>query len=578
MAYDGIVTRAVVHSLQPFVGGRVTRIYQPTATDLVIHLRSRRGRGRLLISVNAAFARMHLTQFDDGNPPHPPMFCMLLRKHLEGSVIDAISQVDCERIAHIDLRARNEFGDAVQKQLIIELMGRRSNVILIDKTSGRIIDCMKHLTSAVNRYRTVLPGETYVAPPSQGKMNPLAMTSTDLIRRIQWNSGRIDRQIVGLVEGFSPLLGREIVARAGLTNQESVGRVFADVLDSIRRHRYTPTIVYLRGGKAEYHVLVPSHLQGEKETFQDVNRMLDRFYAVKAEADAVRQKAGDLSHFISLELKKNVGKLAKLAKTLTDAEHADKYRLYGELLTAAMHRLKRGERSAEVTNYYDPKQRSVRIPLDPNRTPSANAQAYFKKYNKAKTARKVVAEQIRLTQREIDYFEALQQQIETASVRDIDDIREELEAGGYLKRKDRRISGKKKKNHPDLDCYYTSDGTPVLVGKNNRQNDYLTLKVAAADEVWMHTKNSPGSHVVVRSDRPSEQTLAEAAMLAAFYSKSRMGSGVPVDYTKVRYVKKPGGAKPGFVIYTHQKTLFVTPDESRVLQMKHKPAAEKKTT
>lgn len=572
MSFDGIVTRAVVRSLQDFVGGRVAKIYQPTATDLIFHLRSRSARGKLLVSINAAFARLHLTRLIEGNPQEPPMFCMLLRKHLEGSVIDAIEQVGFERIVHIDFRTRNELGDLSEKQLIIELMGRHSNVILIDKDSGRIIDSMKHLTSAVNRYRTVLPGETYVSPPDQGKLNPLDLSEKDLLSHIEWNAGRIDRQIVGAVSGFSPLIGSEILHRAGLPHQEAIVRAFQTVQTAIRNNDYHPNIIYVKNGKDECHVIELTHLQGKKEEFPSVNDMLDHFYAVKAETDAVKQKAGDLGHFIALELKKNKVKLKKLDKTLKDAENADTYRLYGELLTANMHRFRRGDRSVAAINYYDENQSTVTIRLNPNRTPSENAQAYFKKYNKAKTAKRIVRQQIGQTKQEIDYFDILMQQVESASLKDIGEIREELEEGGYLRKK-RNDRTRKNKSRPEIDRYYATDGTEILVGKNNKQNDYLTTKVGGREETWLHTKNIPGSHVVIRSDQPGEQTLAEAAALAAFFSKSRLGSRVPVDYTKVKYVKKPSGAKPGFVIYTDQKTLYVTPDESLVLKLRKKPEA-----
>ncbi|EST13114.1 Rqc2 family fibronectin-binding protein [Sporolactobacillus laevolacticus] len=570
MSYDGIVTHAAVQSLQDFVGGRVAKIYQPTPTDLVFHLRSRSARGKLVISINAAFARLHLTEETEGNPQEPPMFCMLLRKHLEGSVIDAIAQVGFERIVHIDLRSRNELGDLTQKQLIIELMSRHSNIILTDKASGRIIDSMKHLTPAVNRYRTVLPGELYVSPPDQGKLNPLEMTAQDLVRRIEWNAGRIDRQIVDAVIGFSPQISMEIVHRAGLPHQEAIARAFEQIQSEIKKLDYHPTIIYKKNGKDDFHVLELTHQSGKSETFPDVHQMLDHFYAVKSQTDAVKQKAGDLSHFIALELKKNKVKLKKLEKTLKDAEDADKYRLKGELLTASMHQFKRGALTVDVVNYYDENQSTVTIALNPNRTPSENAQAYFKKYSKAKTAKRVVGEQVEQTLQEIVYFESLTQQVESASLKDIEEIREELEEGGYLRRK-RSGKDKKKKNKLVIDQYYAADGTLILVGKNNKQNDYLTTKAAAREEIWLHTKNIPGSHVIIRSQDPSEQTLKEAATLAAFFSKSRMGSGVPVDYTKVKYVKKPSGAKPGFVIYTDQKTLYVTPDESHILKMREKP-------
>lgn len=572
MAFDGIVTHAVVQHLQAFAGGRITKIYQPTATDLIFHLRSRSARGRLLISINAAFARLHLTELMEGNPQEPPMFCMLLRKYLEGSVIESISQPGFERIVNFDLRGRNEFGDLTQKRLIVELMGRHSNVILTDKASGRIIDSMKHLTTAVNRYRVVLPGETYVAPPDQGKLDPLQITPDDLIRRIEWNSGKIDRQIVGIVSGFSPLVGQEIVDRAGFATPDAIASAFAELQQALRANAYHPEIISLKNGKEDFHVLEMTHLDGKRQLFDDVHAMLDHFYAVKAETDAVRQKAGDLGHFISTELKKYKTKLLKLKRTIQDAEKADHYRLSGELLTANMHVLKRGMRAVAVVNYYDPEQKEITISLNPNRTPSENAQAYFKKYAKAKTAKIVVQTQIEETDEEIRYFDGLAQQIESASLKDIREIREELEEGGYLKKKTVRGAAKMKKHKPEIDQYYASDGTVMLVGKNNKQNDYLTTRLAGRNEIWLHTKNSPGSHVVIRSEDPSEATLREAAVLAAFFSKSRLGSGVPVDYTRIRFVKKPSGAKPGFVIYTDNRTLYVTPDEALVLQLRNMPA------
>ncbi|MFT8871414.1 MAG: NFACT RNA binding domain-containing protein [Sporolactobacillus sp.] len=570
MAYDGLVTHAVVASLQPFVGGRITKIYQPDTTDLILHLRSRAARGRLLVSINAAFARLHLTDWMEGNPQAPPMFCMLLRKHLEGSVIAAIEQPGFERIVHLDVFSRNELGDLTEKRLIVELMGRRSNVILVDKGTGRIIDSMKHLTSAVNRYRTVLPGDDYIAPPDQGKLNPLAMSSDDLLRRLQWNDGRLDRQIVSLVEGFSPVIGKEIIQRAHLQTPEAVAAAFSSVQQALQNGIYQPNSVTEKDGKADYSVIALTHLAGESQFFPNVNDMLDRFYALKAENDAVRQKAGDLAHFIALELKKNKTKLGRLEKTVEAADAADNYRLFGELLTANLHVLKKGAREAVLNNFYDPEQQPVRIPLEARQAPAENAQAYFKKYAKAKTARKVVRQQIVETKTEIDYFDELAQQMKSASLKDIAEIREELEEGGYLKKKNHARSFKKSAK-PDIDHYYASDGTLICVGKNNKQNDYLTTKLAGRDDVWLHTKNIPGSHVVIKSAAPSEAVLREAAGLAAFFSKSRMSSSVPVDYTTIKYVKKPSGAKPGFVIYTDNRTIYVTPEEALVMKLKKKP-------
>lgn len=500
------------------------------------------------------------------------MFCMLLRKHLEGSIIEAINQNGFERIIHIDFRTRDELGDIIYKRLIIELMGKHSNIILTEKASGRIIDSIKHLSPSVNRYRTVLPGQTYVSPPPQDKFDPLEAAEQDLLKVLDFNAGKIDRQLVNHIGGFSPLLSKEILHRAGLPTRDAVLKAFFEVQKDIKQSDYKPNIIYQDQGKDQFHVLDITHLSGQRKFYENIHQMLEDYYLIKAESDLVKQRAGDLSHFIMNELKKNQTKLKKLYRTLEQSKEAKTYQLYGELLTAHMHMIKQGDKNVEVINYYDENQDKISIPLNPNLSPSENAQAYFKKYNKAKNAKIMVEQQIEKTIEEIDYFERLLQQIESASLKDIDEIREELEDGGYLKRKN-RSKPKNKKSKPELEKYYSSDGTLILIGKNNKQNDFLTTKEANSHETWLHTKDIPGSHVVIRSKDFSQETLMEAANLAAYFSKSRLSSRVPVDYTLIKHVRKPSGAKPGFVIYDHQKTVYVTPDEQLVMKMRKEPSA-----
>ncbi|MFD2616940.1 Rqc2 family fibronectin-binding protein [Terrilactibacillus laevilacticus] len=570
MPFDGIVVRSVTHALQKLVSGRLTRIYQPNPYDLLLHIRSNGKNHKLLISINASFARLHLTKASYDNPKEPTMFCMLLRKHLEGSFLENLSQVGCERIIQMDFRTRNELGDLTIKRLNIELMGRHSNVILVEKDTGLIIDSMKHISSSVNRYRTILPGQDYINPPSQGKKDPLNMTSDDLLRSLDFNAGKLDQQLTQSITGFSPVLSKEILFRAGLPTTKAIVSAFKSIQDDIIHHHDHPQIIYSKEGQDTFHVIDLTHIKGNKLTFDDVNDMLDQYYLLKAENDLVKQRAGDLKHFISNELKKNQHKRKKLEKTLKISSEAKTYQLYGELLTAHMHLIHRGDKSIEVVNYYDENQAKLTIPLNPNRTPSENAQAFFKKYTKAKTANIIVKKQLELTDREIQYFESLLQQIDSASLKDIEEIRSELEDGGYLKKRKQKKANKPAKRHrPELERYTASDGTPILVGKNNIQNDYLTMKVGKSDEIWLHTKDIPGSHVVIQNTDPSDETIEEAARLAAFFSKSRLSSQVPVDYTHIRHVRKPNGAKPGFVIYDHQKTLYVTPDESLVLKLKN---------
>jgi predicted ribosome quality control (RQC) complex YloA/Tae2 family protein len=568
MAFDGIFTYAITKELQQALeGGRITKIHQPFAHELVLQIRSYGRNYKLLLSAHPSYARVHLTNETYDNPAEPPMFCMLLRKHLEGSIIEAIRQVDFDRIITIETKGRNEIGDIHTRQLIIEIMGRHSNIILIDKDTNTIIDSIKHLSPAVNRYRTVLPGHEYIAPPSHGKINPLEATEETVLKKIDFHAGKLAEQLVATFSGISPLIAKEIVFRAGLANRATLPKSFIALMDEVRAHRFSPAM-YTNGEKELFYVLPLTHLQAEAKPFNTLSELLDRFYFGKAERDRVKQQAHDLERFIANEKAKNEKKLIKLKQTLEEAKHAEQYRLYGELLTANLYAIERGMKEIEVINYYDENGATVTIPLDPQKSPSENAQSYFQKYQKAKNSLNIVQEQIERTNEEIAYFDTLLQQLETAAPKDVEEIREELIEQGYLRARATKQTKKQKQRKIELDRYIASDGTEILVGKNNKQNDYLTTKLAHKDEIWLHTKDIPGSHVVIRSKNPSERTIVEAANLAAYFSKARQSSSVPVDYTRVRYVKKPSGAKPGFVIYENQQTIYVTPDEDLVIRMK----------
>jgi predicted ribosome quality control (RQC) complex YloA/Tae2 family protein len=566
MSFDGLFTRAMCHELaETLVGGRINKIHQPYKQEIVLLVRSKGQNYRLLLSAHPSYARVQLTKETYENPPEPPMFCMLLRKHLEGGIIEEISQHELDRMIIIRVKDRNEIGDVTKKQLIIEVMGRHSNIILVDEEKQMILDSIKHISYAVNRYRAVLPGQTYIFPPSQDKRNPLNAREDDVLQALDFNSGKVDKQIVQAFAGVSPLLAKEILWQAKLPNRSTVPKAFLPMMQRIRHHEYEPSIMY--GQKESFYLFPLEHIQGETRSFSTLSEMLDAFYFGKAERDRVKQQAHDLERFIKNEKEKNEAKIEKLKQTLVDAQQADKYQLYGELLTANIYAIQKGMTEIEVVNYYDENGSTVTIPLDPQKTPAENAQRYFSKYQKARNAIKVVTEQIERAENEVAYFDRLLQQIETASPKDIEEIREELVEEGYLRPKQTKTV-KKQKHQPVLEVYEASDGTEILVGKNNKQNDYLTNKVAKKDEIWLHTKDIPGSHVVIRSTEPSEETIIEAAMIAAYFSKGRESSSVPVDFTKVRYVKKPSGAKPGFVIYDHQQTVYVTPSKEKVLQMK----------
>ncbi|WP_078430681.1 Rqc2 family fibronectin-binding protein [Alkalihalobacterium alkalinitrilicum] len=568
MSFDGLMAKAITKELQEKLEtGRISRVYQPYKTELLFTIRAKGTNHSLLLSANPSFARIHLTTEKYENPQEPPMFCMLLRKHLEGSFIEKIEQIDMERIITIDIKGKDELGDTTYKTLIIEIMGRHSNITLVDKDSKKIIDSIKHISPSQSSVRTVLPGQTYEFPPAQGKINPFSIDEEGLLSRLDFNQGKLDKQILETFSGISPQVTKEIVHRAKLTQQKAVAGAFFDVIGPLKNNKFEPQMV-LAQNKEAFSLFPLTHLQGDVRFFTSVSELLDRFFFGKGERDRVKQQAHDLERFLRNEFQKNEKKIKKLEKTLVDAEKAQTYQRFGELLTANLHLVKRGDQAINVLDYYDENGATVSITLDPQKSPSDNAQHYFRKYNKAKNSVAVVEEQIEKAKLEMQYLEQLIQQMEAASPKDIEEIREELIEEGYVRRRQKDSKKKKKPTKPQIESYVSSTGVEFFVGKNNKQNEYLTNRLARQDEIWLHTKDIPGSHVLIRHTDPDETTLTEAATVAAFFSKARQSSGVPVDYTKIRHVKKPNGSKPGFVIYDNQTTLYVTPNEDVVLKLR----------
>ncbi|MFC4598833.1 Rqc2 family fibronectin-binding protein [Cohnella hongkongensis] len=578
MSLDGIVVRALVRELQPCVKARILKIYQPTDNELILHIRGQGSGGKLLLSAHPSMPRLHWTEQVWANPSEPPMFCMLLRKYCEGGVIEAVRQVGLERIVELDVRHRDELGDASLKRIVIEIMGRHSNIILMDPVTGVVHDGIRHVTPAISSYRVVLPGSAYVAPPEQNKADPLSIGDSEFDEWASRSGGLPDIRdddyvsavsdaLLGAFTGLSPLLSREIAFRASRHPQELRG-AFREAFDQVRREAYEPNQVVMNNGKIAFSALALTHLEGEKRSFPSMHECLDHFYRDKASRDLVRQRTTDLNRFLLNEIAKNEKKLIKLRETLDEAAEADRFRRLGELLTAHLYAFQRGDASVEVTDYYEEDQPSRTIELDPLLTPNENAQRYFRKYNKLKNSREAVSEQIEATRTELAYLASVLQGLESAGPDDIGEIRDELVEQGYIRERGvKRGAKKRKKDRPAVLCYTSSEGVPIYVGKNNTQNDYITNRLAAATDTWLHTKDIPGSHVLIRGKEFGEETLHEAAMLAAHYSKARSSSSVPVDYTLIRSVRKPNGAKPGFVIYDGQKTLFVTPDEDRIRQL-----------
>ncbi|CAH0157484.1 hypothetical protein SRABI84_00853 [Peribacillus simplex] len=568
MSFDGLFTKAMTEEIASLLkGGRINKVHQPYKNEVILVVRAGGKNHKLLLSAHPSYSRVQLTEESYENPKEAPMFCMLLRKHLEGYTIEDIYQYELDRMIIFEVKGRNELGDVSQKQLIIEIMGRHSNIVLVDKERNMILDSIKHVSHAVNSYRAILPGQEYKAPPAQEKNNPFEATEDDIRKNIDFNAGKLDRQLVAHFSGVSPLVAKEAVYRAGLANSTTLPSAFLRIIQEISEQNYAATIKQ-DGNKEVFYMLALEHLTGNQRTFSSLSEMLDRYYFGKAERDRVKQKSQDVERFITNEIEKNSKKIGKLERTLKDTERGEQYQLFGELLTANLYQMKKGMKEIEVVNYYDEEQSMVTIPLDPLKNPSDNAQKYFSRYQKSKNAVGVVQEQIEKTKLELAYFEALHQQLQSASPRDIEEIREELQEEGYIRQKKKKGMKKPANAKPQLETYYATDGDLIFVGKNNKQNDYLTNKFARRDEIWLHTKDIPGSHVVIRNEAPSEKTIKEAAVLAAFFSKAKQSSSVPVDFTQVRHVKKPNGSKPGFVIYDQQQTVYITPDADIVIRLK----------
>jgi predicted ribosome quality control (RQC) complex YloA/Tae2 family protein len=581
MALDGLVLHAIVHELQACVGGRINKIHQPTENDVIMHIRAQGKNVKLLLSANPTYPRVQITEQSSLNPMDAPMFCMLLRKHCESGVIEAVEQIGMERVIRLQIRHRDELGDMSTKQIIVEIMGRHSNIILLDPATESILDGIHHVTPAISSYRIVMPGSRYVTPPEQDKQNPLEADASSFLQAIHLDSGeeefkdKPEQKLVAAYSGLSPLIAKEIVFRSrqgGNNEQEddiaALWTAFDGVMTAVRQHRYEPVIVEQEGTGKLFFAMTPlTHITGISTSYATPSDCLENFYGDKAERDTVKQRVADLLRFLHNEANKNVKKLEKLQETVDDSKDADKYRILGELLTASLHLIKRGDREVEIINYYDEDQTLIKIKLDPLLNPSENAQRYFKKYTKMKNSTAIVEEQIAQTHQEITYLNSLLQQLSVASLTDIEEIRDELMEQGYVRDRNKKQRKKKKKDKPALACYLSSEGVPIYVGKNNTQNEYLTNRLASSMDTWLHTKDIPGSHVVIRSDSFSETTLLEAAQLAAYFSQAKHSSQVPVDYTAIKHVHKPNGSKPGFVIYVNQKTLFVTPDENMIKQM-----------
>lgn len=549
MSFDGFFLHHMIKELQrELINGRIQKINQPFDQELVLQIRSNRQSHRLLLSAHPVFGRIQLTQTTFENPAQPSTFIMVLRKYLQGAVIESINQVENDRIVEITVSNKNEIGDHIQATLVIEIMGKHSNILLIDKSSHKILEVIKHVGFSQNSYRTLLPGSTYIAPPSTESLNPFTIKDEKLFEILQTKK-LTAKNLQSLFQG----LGRD-------TANELESILVSEKLSTFRNFFNQETKPCLT--ETSFSPVPFANQVGEP--FDSLSDLLDTYYKEKAERDRVKQQASELIRRVENELQKNRHKLKKQEKELLATDNAEEFRQKGELITTFLHQVPNDQDQVILDNYYT--NQPITIALDKALTPSQNAQRYFKRYQKLKEAVKYLTDLIEETKATILYLESVETVLNQAGLEEIAEIREELIQTGFIRRRQREKIQKRKK--PEQ--YLASDGkTIIYVGRNNLQNEELTFKMARKEELWFHAKDIPGSHVVISGNlTPSDEVKTDAAELAAYFSKGRLSNLVQVDMIEVKKLNKPTGGKPGFVTYTGQKTLRVTPDPEKISSMK----------
>ncbi|MBP2622498.1 Rqc2 family fibronectin-binding protein [Streptococcus oricebi] len=550
MSFDGFFLHYMTEELrQQLLGGRIQKINQPFDKELVLQIRSQRQTHKLLLSAHPVFGRLQLTQTNFENPQNPNTFTMMMRKYLQGANIESIEQVENDRIVEISVSNKNEIGDHIAVTLVVEIMGKHSNLILLDKASGKIIEAIKHVGFSQNSYRTLLPGSSYLRPPKKPQANPFSVGDEELFEILQTQ----EPTAKNLQQAFQGL---------GRDSAEELSQSLGDQrLKSFRAFFAAPCQPNLTSKS-----FAATSFKDSQEEFASLSLLLDNYYQDKAERDRVKQQASELIRRVEQELEKNRKKILKQEAQLKDSENAEDYRQKGELLTTFLHQVPKDQDWVVLDNYYTGQE--IQIQLDKALSPSQNAQRYFKKYQKLKEAVKHLKRLIEQGQKTVLYLESVETALAQASLNEVADIREELIQTGFIRRRQREKIQKRQK--PEQ--YLASDGqTIILVGRNNLQNEELTFKMAKKEDLWFHAKDIPGSHVLITGNpNPSDEVKTDAAELAAYFSKARLSNLVQVDMIEVRKLNKPKGGQPGFVTYTGQKTLRVTPDEEKIKSMKSK--------
>ena len=587
MPLDALCLSGVVAELKPILtGAKIDKVHQPGRDEIILALRLGRGNGRLLLSASPNHPRLQMTELSRENPDAPPMFCMLLRKHLMGGRILSVEQPHLERIVELRLEVLDELGDRKERRLILEAMGRRANLVLVDD-QGRIVDCLRRVDGDMSAQRQLLPGLFYRLPPAMDKADPTALDEEGWLRQVEQAPGesRVDHWLLDTFGGWSPLVCREIAFRAGgrvdVTFDElgpqgrvRVAEAAEMLLNSVKENSFMPTVISIEKRPKDFTFFPAEQYEeaGACAAYPTFSALMDRFYEQRENQERIRQKGQDLIRSVTNARDRTARKIANQQRELDATQDRERLRQFGDIITSNLHTMERGMATLRALDFYDPEGAEVDIKLDPLLTPKQNAAKYYKEYNKATTAEEMLTIQLEKGRRELDYLNSVLENITLAEgERDLQEIRQELADTGYLRR---QIKGKDKGRRlsPKPMEFRSTAGLRISVGKNNVQNDLLTCKQAFKSDIWFHTQKIHGSHVILWTGgaQPDLQSLNEAACLAAWFSQGRESGKVPVDYTPVKYVKKPAGARPGMVVYTTYETAWVTPDEGLVKRLRVK--------
>lgn len=572
MPMDAVFLHGLTQELtQSLTGARIDKVQQPERDLLLLSVRTQSGNAKLLVHGGVGSARVHFTLGTFENPAEPPMFCMLLRKQILSGRILSIQQMHGDRVIHVDIDTVNELGDHVLRRLVLEIMGRHSNLMLLDE-DGRILEAARHVSADMSRVRQIQPGLPYLPPPAQDKIAPEDADAENLLAKLEAQGDvPLQKALAASVSGLSNPAAKELAYRvlpAGSDRMDNLPETAARLAELLRRLPQMADPRVLEDEQGEPADIFPfpylSRDLDRQKPYPTVSQALERYFGTRDQQDRINQKSASMVKLLKGQIERCEKKLAQQEEDLSSAARMDEYRIMGEIINANLWQLKKGQTEATLPNFYDENGGSMTIPLDNQLTPVQNAQRYFKKYQKARTTREIAAEQKEKTLKELDYLEGTLLDVgKCIGESELEEIRQDLMRTGYIRkgvnRRQQKALPKSKPYH-----YRSTDGIDIYVGKNAAQNDRLTGD-ARPNETWLHAKDMPGSHVIIRKEGEiPRQTLLEAAILAAWYSKGQNSSGVPIDYTLRRYVKKPGGAAPGMVIYTNQRTLFMTVSESDV--------------